>query len=43
VTVKQVQNGDEVIDYPLLDDVGVNSRIDYTITDLGDGDMAFSA
>jgi hypothetical protein len=43
VVVKQLQNRDQVTNYPLLEGVGVNSRIDYTITDLGDGDMLFSA
>jgi hypothetical protein len=43
VVVKQVQDGDQLINYPLLDNVGLNSQIDYTITDLGDGTMTFSA
>jgi hypothetical protein len=43
VVVKQVQDGDDLINYPLLDGVGVNTRIDYAITDRGDGDMTFSA
>ena len=43
VVVKQVQDGDDLIDYPLLAGVGLNSRIDYTITDFGNGSMAFTA
>jgi hypothetical protein len=43
VVVKQVQDGDDLINYPLLDNVGLNSRIDYTIIDQGDGTMTFSA
>ncbi|HTK64463.1 MAG TPA: polysaccharide lyase family 7 protein [Pseudonocardia sp.] len=43
VVVKQVQDGDAHIDYPLLDGVGLNSSIDYTITDRGDGTMTFAA
>lgn len=43
VVVKQVQDGDDLVDYPLLDKVGLGSRIDYTITDLGNGSMTFSA
>jgi hypothetical protein len=43
VVVKQVQSGNDLIEYPLLDGIGVNSRIDYTITDLGNGTMLFSA
>jgi hypothetical protein len=43
VVVKQVQDGDDHIDYPLLDGVGLNTPIDYTITDRGDGTMTFSA
>jgi hypothetical protein len=43
VVVKQVQDGDDLINYPLLDHVGLNSQIDYTITDLGNGTMTFSA
>ena len=43
VVVKQVQDGDTLINYPLLDHVGLNSQIDYTITDSGDGSMTFSA
>jgi hypothetical protein len=43
VVVKQVQDGDDHIDYPLLDDVGLGSRLDYTITDRGDGTMTFVA
>lgn len=43
VAVKQVQDGDDVINYPLLDGVKVGDTFDYTITDTGDGSMAFSA
>jgi hypothetical protein len=43
VVVKQVQDGDDLIDYPLLANIGLNSRVDYTITDLGNGNMTFSA
>jgi hypothetical protein len=43
VVVKQVHSGNGLIEYPLLDGIGVNSRIDYTLTDHGDGTMLFSA
>ena len=43
VVVKQLQNRDQIINYPLLEGVGRGSRIDYTIIDLGDGEMTFSA
>jgi hypothetical protein len=43
VAVKQVQDGDDVINYPLLDGVKVGDTFDYTITDTGDGSMAFTA
>jgi hypothetical protein len=43
VVVKQAQNRSGLIEYPLLDGVGVNSRIDYTIADNADGTMLFSA
>jgi len=43
VVVKQVGKGKKVINYPLLDNVGINSPIDYTISDLGNGTMTFSA
>jgi hypothetical protein len=43
VVVKQVQDGDDLINYRLLDNVGLNSRIDYTISDLGNGAMTFTA
>lgn len=43
VVVKQVGKGSELINYPLLDNVGLNSPLDYTITDLGNGSMTFSA
>jgi hypothetical protein len=41
VVVKQVGKGAKLINYPLLDNVGLNT--DYTITDLGNGSMTFSA
>jgi hypothetical protein len=43
VVVKQVGKGSKLINYPLLDDVGLNSELDYTITDLGNGSMTFAA
>jgi hypothetical protein len=43
VVVKQVHSGNGLIEYPLLDGISVNSRIDYTITDLGKDTMLFSA
>jgi hypothetical protein len=43
VVVKQVQSGNDLIEYPLLEGIGVNTHIDYTITDLGNGTMVFSA
>ncbi|HEX4358290.1 MAG TPA: polysaccharide lyase family 7 protein [Pseudonocardia sp.] len=43
VVVKQVGKGKKLINYPLLDNVGLNSQLDYTITDLGNGSMTFSA
>lgn len=43
VVVKQVQDGDDLINYPLLDNVGVGDTFDYTITDNGDGTMTFTA
>ena len=43
VVVKQVGKGKKLINYPLLDNVGLNSPLDYTITDLGNGSMTFSA
>jgi hypothetical protein len=42
VVVKQVQHGNELINYPLLDHVGLNSRFDFSLTDRGDGSMAFT-
>jgi hypothetical protein len=41
--VKQVQKGTERIYYPLLTDVPMNARFDYSITDRGDGTMVFTA
>jgi hypothetical protein len=43
VVVKQVGKGKKLINYPLLDNVGLNSPLDYTVTDLGNGSMTFSA
>ena len=43
VVVKQVGKDKKVINYPLLDNVGLNAPLDYTITDLGNGSMTFSA
>jgi hypothetical protein len=43
VVVKQVKDGNAHVNYPLLDNVGLNSRFDFTITDLGNGSLAFSA
>ncbi|WP_445183369.1 polysaccharide lyase family 7 protein [Pseudonocardia sp. Cha107L01] len=43
VVVKQVGKGKKLINYPLLDNVGLNNQLDYTITDLGNGSMTFSA
>jgi hypothetical protein len=43
VVVKQVQNGDDRQIFDLLEDVPLNTRFDFTISDDGDGDMTFSA
>jgi len=43
VVVKQIGKGGKLINYPLLDNVGLNSPLNYTITDLGNGSMTFSA
>ena len=43
VVVKQEGKGSKLINYPLLDNVGQNSQLDYTIADLGNGSMTFSA
>jgi Alginate lyase len=43
VVVKQIGKGSKLINYPLLDAVGLNSPLHYTITDLGNGSMTFSA
>jgi len=43
VVVKQIGKGSKLINYPLLDNVGLNSPLNYTITDRGDGSMTFSA
>jgi len=42
VVVKQVQDGDELINYPLLDNVQVGDTFEYSITDNGDGNMIFT-
>jgi alginate lyase len=43
VVVKQVQDGDQDINYPLLDNVGLNTRIDFTLSDPGNGSLEFTA
>lgn len=43
VAVKQVQDGDDVINYPLLDGLRVGDRFDYSVSDTGDGRMLFTA
>lgn len=43
VAVKQVQDGDDVINYPLLDGLRVGDRFDYSVSDTGDGNMVFTA
>lgn len=43
VVVKQVQDGDDLINYPLLDNVKVGDTFDFSITDSGDGNMVFTA
>jgi hypothetical protein len=43
VVVKQVQDGNEHINYPLLNNVALNTQFDFTITDQGNGKLAFSA
>lgn len=43
VIVKQVQSGDEKITYPLLDNVRLGDRFDYTLSDDGTGEMKFTA
>jgi hypothetical protein len=43
VAVKQVQDGDDVINYPLLDGLTIGDRFDYTLSDTGDGNMVFTA
>ncbi|MDT7749430.1 MAG: hypothetical protein QOD96_3092 [Pseudonocardiales bacterium] len=43
VVVKQVQDGNKHINYPLLNNVPLNSPFDFTIIDLGNGSLAFSA
>jgi hypothetical protein len=43
VVVKQVRDGEQHVNYPLLGGVPLNCRFDFTITDLGNGKLAFSA
>jgi len=43
VVIKQVQDGNDHINYPLLDNVPLNNPFDFTITDPGNGSLAFSA
>ncbi|MBA2324422.1 MAG: polysaccharide lyase family 7 protein, partial [Pseudonocardiales bacterium] len=43
VVVKQVQDRDDHINYTLLKDVPLNTRFDFTISDLGTGEMTFAA
>jgi hypothetical protein len=43
VIVKQVQNGDDKLEYPLLEDLPLNTRFDFTISDNGTGEMTFTA
>ena len=42
VVVKQVQDGDDHINYQLLNNVPLNSRFDFTIIDLGNGNLGFT-
>lgn len=41
VVVKNVQDGDDRVKYQLLENVPLNSRFDFTISDLGNGQMVF--
>jgi hypothetical protein len=43
VVVKQIQDGDDLINYPLLEGVKVGDSFDYSIADNGDGTMTFTA
>jgi hypothetical protein len=43
VVVKQVQDGNDHINYQLLDNVPLNSTFTYAITDQGNGNLLFSA
>jgi hypothetical protein len=43
VIVKQVQTGDEKITYPLLENVQLGDRFDYSLSDDGTGEMTFTA
>ncbi len=43
VVVKQVRDGDEHLTYPLLSGMQLNSEFSFTITDPGNGALAFSA
>jgi hypothetical protein len=42
VVVKQVQDGEDHINYPLLNNVALNTRFDFTIIDLGNGNLGFT-
>src|SRR5882757_7207728 len=42
VVVKQKQKGSDLQSYPLLTGVPLNERFDLTISDIGNGQMAFS-
>lgn len=43
VVVKQEQSGTSSYKYPLLNNMGLNSRFDFSITDLGNGSLVISA
>jgi hypothetical protein len=43
VVVKQKQSGTDSNKYPLLNNMGLNSSFDFTITDPGNGNLVFSA
>ena len=42
VVVKSARKGDERTTYPLLENVPLNSRFDFALADVGNGDMIFS-
>lgn len=42
VVVKSAQKGDDRTTYPLLDNVPLNSRFDFTLADIGNGEMIFT-